>query len=81
MSNTWNRSLRGLALSLCLVMVLAPVVRAEAMTLNSATIRATVGVGVSYAPVELVTVRVFDLETAEEVATATTDEAGVVTCS
>lgn len=79
MSTTWNRSLRGLALSLCFVMVLAPVVRAEAMTPNSGTLRATVGVGTTHAPVTMVTIRVVDMETAEEVAVATTDEAGTVT--
>lgn len=78
MSTTWNRSLRGFALSLCFVMVIAPVVRAEVMVANTGVLRASVTVGASHTPVELITIRVVDLETAEEVAVATTDESGVV---
>jgi len=78
MSTTWNRSIRGFALLLCLFLVVAPVVRVEAMAANTGVLRATVTVGTSHSPVELITVRVVDLETAEEVAVATTDEAGIV---
>jgi TctA family transporter len=78
MTSTATRSLRGFALALCFVMVIAPVVRVDASVARTGDVRASVTVGANHAPVELITIRVTDLETAEEVALATTDEAGTV---
>lgn len=78
MSTTWNRSLRGLALSLCFVMVVAPVVRAEAVVASTGILRASVTIAGSHSPAELVTVRVVDLESATEVAIVTTDATGAI---
>ena len=70
MTTNSNRSLRGLVLALCLVMVIAPAVRVDASVARTGDVRASVTVGVSSTPVELITIRVTNLETAEEVALA-----------
>ena len=78
MSTASYRSLRGLALALCFVVVLAPVVRAEAMTPAAGAIRASV-IATTGMSVDAITVRVVNLATAEQAAVATTDAAGNVT--
>lgn len=80
MGTIWNRGLRGLAVALCLTLVFAPVVQAEAMT-NAATgvIHGRVLLADSPLPVIGIAVRVVDLESAEVVAETTTDENGVAT--
>ncbi len=80
MGTIWNRGLRGLAVALCLTLVFAPVVQAEAMTNAAAgVIHGRVFLADSALPVIGVSVQVVDLESAEVVAEATTDDNGVAT--
>ena len=81
--NTWVKKLPGVAITLAFAIALAPVVPAYAYALSAATGSVTGSVKAAHTGLALanVTVRVFDMDTAEFVAEAVTNDEGVLDLS